>query len=138
MKKYNIFVNGVAYKVEVEEVKGEGGQIARNVEPTPSAPKKAAAPSPKENIAPEANNSTAGAPIDINSDAEKIQSPMPGTIVDIRVAPGDKITSGQVMLILEAMKMENEIVAPRAGTIERVFVSKGQSVNAGDVMISIQ
>lgn len=138
MKKYNIFVNGVAYKVEVEEVKGEGEQITRNVEPTPSAPKKEAAPSPKGNIAPEANNSTGGAPMDINSDAEKIQCPMPGTILDIKVGPGDKITSGQVMLILEAMKMENEIVASRDGTIERICVSKGQSVNAGDVMILIK
>jgi biotin carboxyl carrier protein len=63
---------------------------------------------------------------------------MPGTILDIKVKSGDAVTAGQILLILEAMKMENEIIAPSAGTIDTIQVSKGSSVNAGDVLLSIK
>jgi biotin carboxyl carrier protein len=63
---------------------------------------------------------------------------MPGTILDIKVKPGDAVKAGDVLLILEAMKMENEIIAPSAGTIDTIQVSKGSSVNAGDVLLSIK
>jgi biotin carboxyl carrier protein len=63
---------------------------------------------------------------------------MPGTILDIRVKSGDAVKAGDVLLILEAMKMENEIIAPSAGTIDTVQVSRGASVNAGDILLSIR
>ena len=63
---------------------------------------------------------------------------MPGTVLDIKVSVGDQVQAGQVLLILEAMKMENEISAPSAGTIDSIQVQKGASVNAGDVLISIK
>jgi biotin carboxyl carrier protein len=63
---------------------------------------------------------------------------MPGTILDIRVKPGDAVKAGDILLILEAMKMENEIIAPGAGTVDTIQVSKGSSVNAGDVLLSIK
>jgi biotin carboxyl carrier protein len=63
---------------------------------------------------------------------------MPGTILDIKVKPGDAVKEGQILLILEAMKMENEIIAPSSGTIDTIQVSKGASVNAGDVLLSIK
>ena len=69
--------------------------------------------------------------------ATKVTAPMPGTILGVKVNPGDSVKKGQVLLILEAMKMENEIVAPVDGTIATVNVSKGTSVNAGDLLVSM-
>jgi biotin carboxyl carrier protein len=63
---------------------------------------------------------------------------MPGTILDIRVKAGDEVKEGQILLILEAMKMENEIISPNSGIVDTVQVSKGASVNAGDVLLSIR
>jgi biotin carboxyl carrier protein len=63
---------------------------------------------------------------------------MPGTILDVKVKPGDTVAAGQILLILEAMKMENEIIAPNGGVIDTVQVTKGASVNAGDVLLSIK
>ena len=68
---------------------------------------------------------------------EKITSPMPGTILDVKVAPGVAVKAGDVLVILEAMKMENEIVAPQDGTVAAVNVKKGDSVNSGDVLASL-
>jgi len=66
-----------------------------------------------------------------------VESPMPGTIMDVRKKPGDPVAADECVLILEAMKMENEIVAPRAGVIGNITVSRGTAVNAGDFMFSI-
>jgi biotin carboxyl carrier protein len=67
-----------------------------------------------------------------------IEAPMPGTILDVRVKPGDSVTEGQVLIMLEAMKMENEIMAPRAGVVDTVQVTKGASVNTGDILLSLK
>lgn len=70
--------------------------------------------------------------------AETINAPMPGTIVNVQVKAGDAVTKGQVLLVLEAMKMENEIMSPRDGVIAGVHVSKGESVDSGKLLISLQ
>ena len=67
----------------------------------------------------------------------KVEAPMPGTILDVKVSVGDSVSSGSVLCILEAMKMENEIVAPQDGTVASVNVSKGDSVEAGQVIITL-
>jgi len=133
MKKYNIVVNGIAYAVEVEEV-GSGTASAPAAAPAP-APKAAPAPAAPAAPAPAAPAAPAAAP---SAGAQVVDCPMPGTILDIKVKPGDKVDAGQVLLILEAMKMENEIMAPAAGVVDTVQVSKGASVNAGDVLISLK
>lgn len=134
MKQYKIVVNGVAYEVQVEEVGGTASAPAM-VAPTPvaapvaSAPV-AAAPAPKAAPAPAPQATAAG--------ATTIEAPMPGTILDVKVKAGDSVSEGQVLLMLEAMKMENEIMASRAGIVDVVQVVKGASVNTGDMLLSLK
>ena len=123
MRKFNITVNGVAYEVEVEEV--AAGEASAPVAAAPKAAPKAAAPAAKP-AAPKA------APV---ANGTKVNAPMPGTILDVKVAQGQAVKKGDILLILEAMKMENEILAPQDGTVAQVAVSKGASVNSGDPLV---
>ena len=131
MKKYNISVNGKSYEVEVEEIGGAPSVAAVAPAPVQAAPAPAPAPAAKAAPAP----APAAAP---SAGATTIESPMPGTIVDVMVKPGDAVAKDQVLLVLEAMKMENEIVSSVAGTVDTVAVTKGASVNSGDVLVSIK
>lgn len=132
MKKFNITVNGKAYEVEVEEVGGVASPVQRTA-PRAAAPAASSAPAPA--AAPKAPAPAAAAPI--AEGGEKVVSPMPGTIFDIKVAVGDTVSQGDVLLILEAMKMENEIMAPAGGKVLSINVNKGASVNSGDVLVVI-
>ena len=114
-KQYTVTVNGTAYEVTVESVSG-GRMASAPVARTASAPK----------AAPAASGS-----------GETVSSPMPGTILDVKVAAGQAVKSGDILFILEAMKMENEIFAPCDGTVSSVAVSKGAAVNPGDVLCVI-
>lgn len=114
MKRYNITVNGKAYDVAVEEV---GGSAA--AAPVAAAP---AAPAP------------AAAPV---ADGTKVTAPMPGTILDIKVAVGDTVKSGQAICVLEAMKMENDVNAPCDGKVLSVNTTKGSAVETGAVLAVI-
>ena len=124
MRKFNITVNGAVYEVEVEEVAAEGA--------APAAPVKAAAPAPKA-AAPAAKPAPAKAAAPVAAGA-KVNAPMPGTILDVKVAQGQSVKKGDVLMVLEAMKMENEIMSPQDGTVAQVNVAKGASVNSGDVL----
>ena len=125
MKKYNIKVNGALYEVEVEEVKGEFTSSPVPVAVTEVAPAKVqATPKVQERKA--------------IATGEKIECPMPGTVLKVNVNVGDNVKKGQVLFILEAMKMENEIMAPRDAKIVEVGVAKGASVNTGDALAVIQ
>ncbi len=133
MKKYNINVNGTVYAVEVEEVGGSTTPSAPAPAPVVAAPvaaAPAAAPAPAPAAAPAPSAPSAG--------AQRVECPMPGTILDIKVNVGDAVAEGQILLILEAMKMENEITAPSAGTVDSIPVSKGAAVNAGDLLVSLK
>lgn len=114
--KYLVKVNGKQMEVEIEAI-GAGGAV-----PTPAAPAAAAAPAP-------AAEPVAGVP------NLKVESPMPGSVFKIEVAVGQSVAEGETLIILEAMKMENDIVAPRAGTVKQILVSQGTAVNTGDVLI---
>ncbi|MDK9706068.1 MAG: biotin/lipoyl-binding protein [Desulforhopalus sp.] len=127
MKMFKIRINGNEYQVEVEEVTN-----AASPAPARAAQPAAARPAPQEIKKPA---SPAAAPV--QNGATTIQAPMPGTILDVRVKAGDKVAKGQTLMILEAMKMENEILAPHDCVIGRVQVEKGASVNAGDVLITL-
>ena len=130
MRKYNVNVNGTAYEVTVEEVKGGAAPAAAPV----AAPAPAPAPAPA--AAPAPAGAGVSAPVAPNS-GEQITSPMPGTILDVKVAAGQAVKSGDVLMILEAMKMENEIMAPRDGTVTAVSVSKGSAVETGALLCTI-
>ncbi|MDO5388901.1 MAG: biotin/lipoyl-containing protein [Clostridia bacterium] len=119
MKSYRITVNGNVYDVQVEELNG--------VQSAPAVP--AAAPTPAPAAAP--------APAPAVSGGEPVKAPMPGNILDIKVNVGDTVSADQVVVVLEAMKMENDIVTPYAGTVTSINVTKGQSVNSGDVLITV-
>lgn len=131
MRKFMINVNGKSYEVEVDEIKD--GVVAapaaqpapRAAAPAPAAPKAASAPAPK------------AAPAAVPAGASTVVSPMPGTILSINVKAGDTVKKGQVLCILEAMKMENEIMAAGDGTIATVAVSQGDSVSTGQVLFAL-
>lgn len=118
MKNYTITVNGNVYDVTVEE----GAQAG-----APAAPK-AAAPAPK--AAPKAAAPVIGG----TAGSVKINAPMPGKIVAVKANVGDKVTKGQVVFVLEAMKMENDIVAPQDGTVASINAAVGSSVEAGETI----
>ena len=122
MKNYTITVNGNVYDVTVEEGTGSTAGAAKAATPKAAAPKaapKAAAP--------------AGA-----QGAVKVNAPMPGKILKVNVNAGTAVKKGDVLLVLEAMKMENEITATMSGTVASVAVVKGAAVNAGDVLITVK
>lgn len=128
MKKYTITVNGTAYEVEVEEA----GVVASA--PKAAAPKAAPAPAPAPKAAPApAPAPKAAAPV--AAGATTVSAPMPGKVLSVNVKVGDAVKAGDVLMILEAMKMQNEIMAPTDGTVSDVRVSAGQTVGTGDVMI---
>lgn len=135
MKYYTITVNGNTYQVSVEE--NTSAPQATPVRPVPVAPAPAApAPAPKA----EATPAPAPAPSPAASSAEgslKVNSPMPGKIISVKVNPGQAVKKGDVLLILEAMKMENEIVAPSDGTVASINVTPGQSIQAGDLLATL-
>lgn len=137
MKNFRVTVNGNIYDVAVEEL--PVGTIASSAPamvqsaPVPTVPVAAAAVAPTP-VAPAAPVTSSSAPVA----AKKITSPMPGTILDIKVKQGDAVSENQVVIILEAMKMENEIVSPFAGKVASINVSKGASVNSGDLLLSIE
>lgn len=135
MRKFNIKVNGQAYEVEVEEV--AGGFAPAPVVPVAAAPAPAvapvAAPAPEK---VEVNAAPAPAPVAAPAGGTQLKAPMPGTVIDFKATNGAAVKKGQTVLILEAMKMENEIVAPVDGVITFV-ASKGASVNTDDLLAVI-
>lgn len=127
MNKYRVIVDGTAYTVEVESL-GAG---------TPSAPVAPVAPvAPAAPAAPAAPEAPA-APAPVSDDAMTVTAPMPGKILSIKVNVGDSVNSGDLVLLLEAMKMENEVFATASGKVTQIRVKSGDSVNTGDILMVI-
>lgn len=127
--KYNVTLKGKVYEVEVE--RGEAILVSVNDVAPPVAV--AAAPVAAAPVAAAPAPAPAGAALS----GEVIKAPMPGTILKVNVNPGDSVKAGQVVLVLEAMKMENDIVAPRDGTVGQVAVAKGATVDTGAPLMSL-
>ena len=113
MKKYRVNVNGTVYEVELEEITGAA--------PAASVAAPAAAP----------------APAAVPAGGEKVCAPMPGNILAVNVSNGSAVKKGDVLMILEAMKMENEIMAPCDGTVTSVAAAKGAAVESGSLLCTI-
>lgn len=135
MRKFNITVNGTTYEVDVEEVGGVA-PVARPVAQPARQAAPAAAPVQAPASAPSAPANKA--PVAVSEGATTIVSPMPGTILDIKVSVGSVVNKGDNLLILEAMKMENDIMAPVGGKVVSINTTKGASVNSGEVLIVIE
>ena len=121
--KYVVTLNGKNYEVEVTECDA----VLLNVSDAVAAPAPVAAP-----VAAPAAAAPAAAPV--AGDGTTVPSPMPGTILSVNVSVGQAVKTGDVLMVLEAMKMENDIVAPCDGTIKQLLVSKGSTVNTDDVL----
>ena len=128
--KYKVTLNSKVYEVEVEEGTAmlvdeyEAYMPAPAPAPVAAAPVPAAAPAPAP--APAAAPQAAG---------EVVASPLPGTVLQVKVSAGEAVKAGQLLLIIEAMKMENEVLAPRDGTVAQIVAAKGATVNTGDALI---
>lgn len=135
MKKYYVTVNGTKYEVEVEEVKGEFAPRAVAAPNIVSEPKAEVKPQPVSEPVTKEEPKPASQPVNVsNAEGEVIECPMPGTILKVNVSEGSMVKKGDVLFVLEAMKMENEIMAPRDGKVMQVGVTKGAVVNTGDTL----
>ncbi len=114
MKKYNISLNGKKYYVEIEEVGGGA-----------------------DNSAVSNNNAAAQSPSGTSQEGNVVKSPLPGTVLDVRVSANETVKKSQVLFVIEAMKMENEILAPCDGRVVSVNVSKGNTIESGSILCTI-
>lgn len=125
LRKFKITIDGKEYLVEMEELSTNTSQpTAILPTPQPASTEEVKAPTPQ----PTASN---------DADIEALKAPMPGTILKLNVAVGDIVKQNQPLMVLEALKMENEIVADKDGTISAIHVQPGDVVNAGDNLITI-
>lgn len=128
--KYKVTLNGRTYEVEVEQGKAMLTDEYEAYAPAPAAPAAPAAAAPAAAPAPAAPAAPA-----VTAAGEPVNSPMPGTILRVEVAQGAAVKEGQLLVVLEAMKMENEILAPKDGTVAQVVVQKGSHVETGSPLI---
>lgn len=131
MKKFRINVNGKSYEVEVEEIGGSsvGTPVPKVIAPVVTPVATPAVPTVTPVATPVATPAPAG--------AETVTAPMPGKIMSIKVQVGQQVKAGDLILTLEAMKMENEIFCGADGTVKEIRVSEGTAVNPGDVLVVI-
>ena len=135
LRKFKISIDGTQYLVEMEEV-GAPQPTPADAVPAPAAPAPAPAPAPAAAPAPAPEPAPApAAPAVAGSSAQT--APRPGTLLDIHVKVGDTVAANQPVMVLEAMKMENEVVAEQAGTIASINVEKGAMVNPGDTLFTL-
>ncbi|VBB07848.1 biotin/lipoyl attachment [Lucifera butyrica] len=127
MKKFKVVVNGNPYFVEVEEIQ------AMNPVPAAKTVSKAASPQTPQNV-----SAPAGIDVAAPAGSQVVNAPMPGKILAVNVKKGDSVKQGDVLCILEAMKMQNDIIAPKDGIINEILITAGQSVTTGKSLFYLQ
>ena len=128
--KYKVTLNGKIYEVEVSHGEAVLLEAYEAAAPVMKAPPPPAQPSQKAPAASAASSVTA--------EGEKVTAPMPGTILDIKVSAGQKVKEGESLVVLEAMKMENDVVAPRDGVVAQIAVQKGAAVDTDEPLLVLQ
>ncbi len=142
MRKFTVYVNGQPFEVIVEEAGDQsvsGQSTGHN--PSVSTTQGTSANSPAAPSASSTGQQAASeekAPPAASGGEQKVEAPMPGSVLEVKVSTGDTVSEGDVLLILEAMKMENEVSAPASGVVKKLNVEKGSNVNTGDVMVIIE
>ena len=135
MKKYKVTLNGRTYEVEVEAGKAMLVDEYEAYAPAPAASAPASAPAAAAAPAALAASTAPAAAPAVQAAGETITAPMPGNILRIEVTNGAAVKAGQILIVLEAMKMENEILAPRDGTVAQIIVQKGSTVETGSPLV---
>ena len=135
MKKYKVTLNGRTYEVEVEAGKAMLVDEYEAYAPAPAASAPASAPAAAAAPAASAASTAPAAAPAVQAAGETITAPMPGNILRIEVTNGAAVKAGQILIVLEAMKMENEILAPRDGTVAQIIVQKGSTVETGSPLV---
>lgn len=130
MSKYKITLNGKAYEIEVEEISESEAKSASTAKAPAAAPAAKAAPA----AAPAAKSSAAP----VSGGAGSVNAPMPGTILRVNKNVGDSVNAGESVVVLEAMKMENDINSPKAGVVKALYVNKGDTVASGQVLFEVE
>jgi biotin carboxyl carrier protein len=136
MKKYNVYVNGEPFEVIVEEA--DSPALSTPVIPKSAIPKAQQTPAAKPTISVSPSEEKKKDTGPKTSVGFQVVAPMPGSVINVKVKVGDNVNEGDTLLILEAMKMENEVTAPTSGLIKSIHVASGSTVNTGDVMIVIE
>lgn len=129
MSKYKIVLNGQAYEMEIEAIDGTVSTVEAKAQTS-------AQPAANNNAVADASSASTVNNNDVASNGIVV-SPMPGTVVKVTAAQGDKVEAGQPVLVLEAMKMENEITAPKSGVISAMYVGEGKTVAGGEALFEI-
>ena len=130
MSKYKITLNGKAYEIEVEEISESEAKSASTAKAPAAAPVAKAAPA----AAPAAKSSA----VPVSGGAGRVNAPMPGTILRVNKNVGDSVNAGESVVVLEAMKMENDINSPKAGVVKALYVNKGDTVASGQVLFEVE
>ncbi|MBQ6271950.1 MAG: biotin/lipoyl-binding protein [Clostridiales bacterium] len=130
MSKYKITLNGKAYEIEVEEISESEAKSASTAKAPAAAPVAKAVPA----AAPAAKSSAAP----VSGGAGSVNAPMPGTILRVNKNVGDSVNAGESVVVLEAMKMENDINSPKAGVVKALYVNKGDTVASGQVLFEVE
>ena len=145
MDKYQYKVNGVDYEVEIVEIEGTTAKVTVNGkafevelnEPVKATPKPAKVVAPAPKAAPAASPAPASKPAAVAGEGAKVTAPLPGTITEVKVAVGQAVKAGETVIVLEAMKMQNNIEAETSGTVTSVLVGQGDAVMEGATLITI-
>jgi len=135
MKKFNVIVNGESFEVLVEEAGAAAAPANFKAAPARPAPQRTVAPPAPMSAAPTASAAPAAPKPAVSHGAGTVTAPMPGNVNAVKVKVGDQVKAGDVLLVLEAMKMENEIAAPVSGAVKEIAVKQGQTVQSGQVMV---